>query len=58
MKISELCGIAAAKGHQILGFIRRNIVYKEKELVLSLYKTIVMPYLEYYSMEAMSQERY
>ena len=29
MKVSEQCGIAAAKGNQILGLIRRNIVYKE-----------------------------
>ena len=27
MKVSEQCGIAAAKGNQILGFIRRNVVY-------------------------------
>ena len=27
MKVSEQCGIAAAKGNQILGLIRRNIVY-------------------------------
>ena len=32
MKVSEQCGIAAANGNQILGLIRRNIVYKEKEL--------------------------
>ena len=31
MKVSEQCGIAAAKGNQILGLIRRNIVYKEKD---------------------------
>ena len=30
MKVSEQCGIAAAKGNQTLGLIRRNIVYKEK----------------------------
>ena len=30
MKVSEQCGIAAAKGHQILGLIRRHLVYKEK----------------------------
>ena len=30
MKESEECGIAAAKGNQIVGLIRRNIVYKEK----------------------------
>ena len=47
MKVSEPCGIAAAKGNQILGLIRRNIVYKEKELIIPLYKTIVRPRLEY-----------
>ena len=26
MKVSEQCGIAAAKGNQIVGLIRRNIV--------------------------------
>ena len=31
MKVSEQCGITAAKGNQILGLIRRNIVYKKKK---------------------------
>ena len=48
MKVSEHCGIEAAKGNQILGLIRRNIVYKEKEVIIPLYKTIVRPHLEYY----------
>ena len=30
MKVSEQCGIAAAKGNQILGLLRRNIVYKNR----------------------------
>ena len=47
MKVSEQCGIATAKGNQIIGLIRRNIVYKEKELIIPLYKTIVRPHLEY-----------
>ena len=47
MKVSEQCGIAAAKGNQILGLIRRNIVYKENELIIPLHKTIVRPHLEY-----------
>ena len=46
MKVSQQCGIAAAKGNQIIGLIRRNIVYKEKELITPLYKTIVRPHLE------------
>ena len=47
MKVSEQCGIAASKGNQIRGLIRRNIVYKEKELIIPLYTTIVRPHLEY-----------
>ena len=47
MKVSEQCGIAAAKGNQIPGLIRRNIVYKDNKLIIPLYKTIVRPHLEY-----------
>ena len=45
MKVSEQW-IAAAKGNQILGLIMQNIVYKEKELIIPLYKTIVRPHFE------------
>ena len=37
MKVLEQCRIAASKGNQIIGMIRRNITYKEK----------VRPHLEY-----------
>ena len=47
MKVSEQCGIAASKGNQILGLIRKTIIYKEKQLIMPLYKTIVRPHLEY-----------
>ena len=47
MKVSEQCGIAASKGNQILGLIRRTISYKEKQLIVPLYKAIVRPHLEY-----------
>ena len=47
MKVSEQCGIAGSKGNQILGLIRRNIMYKEKHLIVPLYKAIVRPHLEY-----------
>ena len=36
MKVSEQCGIAASKGNQILGLIRRTIMYKEKHLIVPL----------------------
>ena len=47
MKVSEQCRIAASKGNQILGMIRRNITYKEKGLIVPLYEAIVRPNLEY-----------
>ena len=45
MKVSEQCGIAASKGNQILGLIRRNITYKEIKLIILLHKAIVRPHL-------------
>ena len=47
MKVSEQCRIAASKGNQVLGLIRRTITYKEKQLIVPLYKVIVRPHLEY-----------
>ena len=47
MKVSEQCWIADSKGNQILGLIRRSITYKEKQLIVPLYKAIVRPHLEY-----------
>ena len=48
MKVSEQCGIAASKGNQILGLIRRNITWKDKRLIIPLYKAIVRPHVEYW----------
>ena len=41
MTVSEQCGIAASKGNQILGLIRRTITYKVKQLIVPLYKAIL-----------------
>ena len=38
---------AGLKGNQVLGMIRRNIIYKEKSLIVPLYKALVRPHLEY-----------
>ena len=46
-KVSEQCRIAASKGNQVIGMIRRNITYKDKSLIVPLYKAIVRPHLEY-----------
>ena len=47
IKVSAQCRIAASKGNQVIGMIRRNITYKEKSLIVPLYKAIVRPHLEY-----------
>ncbi len=47
MKFSEQGRIAASKSNQIIGMSRRNIAYKEKGLIVPLYKAIVSPHLEY-----------
>ena len=33
---SEQCDVAASKGNQIIGLIRRNITYKEKTIYTSV----------------------
>ena len=45
--VLEQCGIAASTGNQILRIIRRTIMYKEKQLIVPLYKATVIPHLEY-----------
>ena len=47
MKVSEQCGIAASKEKHTVGLIRRTITYKDKQLIVPLYKAIVRPHLEY-----------
>ena len=47
MTVSQQCGIAASNVKKILGLIRRTISYKEKPLIVPLYKAIVRPNLEY-----------
>ena len=47
MKVSEQCRNAASKGNQVIWMIQRNITYKEKSLIIPLYKAIVRPHLEY-----------
>ena len=42
-KVSEQCGIAVSKYNQILGLIMGNIKYKDKRLIIPLYKAIVRP---------------
>ena len=45
-KVAEQFRIAASKGNQVLGMIRRNVTYYHKSLIASLCKAIVRPHLE------------
>ena len=46
--VLEQCAIAAKKGNQLLGMIKRNVTfYREKNLIISLYQSIVRPHLKY-----------
>ena len=39
--------MAASKANQILGMIKRNINWKDKNSIIKLYKALVRPKLEY-----------
>ena len=47
MKVSEQCRIAASRDNQVIGMIPRNMTYRDKSLIVPLYKAIVRPHLEY-----------
>ena len=46
-KVGKQCTKAAAKGNQILRLISRTFVTRSKDVMLTLYKSLVRPYLEY-----------
>ena len=59
MNVPEQCRIAASQVNQIRRMIRKNITYKDKGLIVSLYKAIYIytPLrILYAGMEAISQE--
>ena len=47
IKVGKQCIKAASKGNHILGLISRTFVSRKKEVILSLYKTLVRPHLKY-----------
>ena len=46
-KFTEQCNIAANKANRQLGIIKRNIVSRDKHIIVKLYKALVRPKLEY-----------
>jgi len=47
LKVSQQCKQAYAKASRMLGVINRSIKSKDRDILLSLYKSLVRPHLEY-----------
>ncbi len=47
LKFSQQCKDATGKANRILGFINRNFSFKNKDIILLLYNSLVRPHLEY-----------
>ena len=46
LKVSQQCKQAYAKASRMLGLINRSIKHKDRDILLSLYKSLVRPHLE------------
>ena len=47
LNFDEQCATAAKKGNQILGIVKRNFSYLDRDIFVRLYKGLVRPHLEY-----------
>ncbi len=47
LKFSQQCKDAVDKANRMLGFIKRNMSFKNKDIILSLCNSLVTPHLEY-----------
>ena len=47
LKVDKQCSKAANEANKKLGMINRNFKCKAKKVILSLYKSIVRPHLDY-----------
>ncbi len=47
LKLSQQCKEAAGEVNRMLGFINRNLSYKNKDAIQPLYINLVRPHLEY-----------
>ena len=47
LKASSQCVQACNKANRVLGMIHRTIIYKTKDVLLRLYKSLVRPHVEY-----------
>ncbi len=47
LKFSQQCKEAAGTANTMLDFIKRNFSFKNKDIILPLYNSLVRPHLEY-----------
>ena len=47
LKVDKQCNKAANEANKILGMIRRSFVYRDANIILPLYKSLVRPHLDY-----------
>ncbi len=47
LKFSQQCVDAANKAYNMLGFIKRNFLFKNESVILLLYTSLVRPHMEY-----------
>ncbi len=47
LKFSQQCKDATGKANRMLGFTNRNFSFKDKDVILPLYISLVRPHLEY-----------
>jgi len=47
LKWEKQCSEVVKKANKILGMIKRNFVDRSKDIILSLYKSLIKPHLEY-----------
>ncbi len=47
LKFSQHCKEAACKANRMFDFINRNFSFKNKDIILSMYISLVRPHLEY-----------
>ncbi len=47
LEFSQQCKDATSKANRMLGFINRNFSFKNKDIILPLYISLIRPHLEY-----------